>query len=90
MFEYEDEYSLFHAKQGLILSIIFGGLLIFVFLLSFLLPETLRIIRFSLVVSIYLLYVAYFIFCIIGTINIGKGKKKVFPLIGIFIDRINV
>ena len=34
LFDYENENSLFHAKQGLVLAAIFGGLSIFVFLSS--------------------------------------------------------
>ena len=90
IFEHKDEDSLFHTKQGMVMSIVFGGLLIFIFFLSFLLPETLRITRFSLVISIYVIYALYFTLCFMGTSDILKNRKKVFPLLGRFIDMINV
>ena len=90
MFKYEDEYSLFHAKQGMILSVFFGIMLIFIFLISFLLPETLRIARFSLVVLTYLIYLVYFILCVIGTLHVFKNKKKVFPLVDKVIHKIEI
>jgi len=74
----KDEFTLFHAKQGLVLFIAEAATSIAFFLVPFLL------------FFINLLWLAWFVLSVIGILNVLNKKKKEIPLLGKFAEKIKI
>lgn len=70
----DSEFCLHHAKQGFIISVIFVFSAIALNLINIFAPGEWRVFRLSLVIFIYVFYLAYLVFCIIAASAVLKGK----------------
>jgi hypothetical protein len=69
-----------HALNGLLLSMVFTSFALFLFLFSLILvPRDWRVLRFSLVVLLYLTYAVYFTICALGACRAVKEKRLEIP-----------
>jgi uncharacterized membrane protein len=82
----DDEFYMYHAKQGFVLAVFFAFVCIFLYFLYYFIPVHADIVKFVIVMIIYLLYVAYLTFAAMGTRMILKGEKREFPLIGKYVS----
>ena len=73
----DNEFNQFHAKQGLVLFIaeIVTAMLTWIPIIGW--------------IGGPLLYIAWFIFSIIGIVNVLQGEKKELPLIGQLAEKFN-
>ena len=79
----DDEFYMFHGKQAFVLAAyVIGACFLLYFLAHIFLPSWMDILRFILVMLIYVHYIAYAVLCVMGTLMIKNGEKKEFPLIG--------
>lgn len=84
----DDEFYMFHAKQAFVLAayVIASCSLLYYFAHIFL-PSWMDILRFILVMIIYVHYILYAAACVMGTMMIKNGEKKDFPYIGKYVAR---
>jgi hypothetical protein len=83
----DDDFYMYHAKQGFILALFFTCACTFLFLLPFFISTRAYILKFIIVMFIYILYVIYITLAIIGTRMIKNMEKKEFPFIGVYITK---
>jgi hypothetical protein len=95
----DDDFYMYHAKQGFILALFFTCVCIFLYLLPFFIStktQTLNasyllkfahILKFIIALLIYILYAIYIALAVIGTRMIIKMEKKEFPYIGAYIAK---
>lgn len=81
----EDEFYMFHAKQGFVLAVFFTGVCTFLYFFLYFIPVHADIFKFLIVMIIYILYVAYITFAAMGTRMILKHEKNEFPYIGKYV-----
>lgn len=81
----EDEFYMFHAKQGFVLAVFFTGICTFLYFFLYFIPVHADIFKFLIVMIIYILYVAYITFAAMGTRMILKQEKSELPYIGKYI-----
>lgn len=85
----DDEFYMFHGKQAFVLAAyVIGACVLFYFMAHIFLPSWMDVVRFILVMLIYLHYVVYVVLCIMGTFMINRGEKKVFPYIGKYTSKL--
>jgi hypothetical protein len=70
----DNQFCIHHAKQGYILSAMFVFTAIVLNLINIFTPGEWREFRLSLVIFIYIFYLAYLIFCFIAANSVLKGK----------------
>ena len=83
----DDDFYMHHARQGFILALFFTCACTFLYLLPFFVSIRAYIIKFIIVVLMYILYAIYIALAIIGTRMIIKMEKKDFPFIGATITK---
>ncbi|MCL1833311.1 MAG: hypothetical protein FWG49_02300 [Leptospirales bacterium] len=83
----DDDFYMYHAKQGFILALFFTCACTFLYLLPFFISTKAYALRFIIVLFIYILYAVYIALAIIGTRMIIKMEKKEFPFIGTHITK---
>ena len=81
----EDEFYMFHAKQGFVLAVFFTGVCTFLYFFLYFIPVHADIFKFLIVMIIYILYIAYAALAVMGTQMIKKGEKSEFPQIGKYV-----
>ena len=81
----EDEFYMFHAKQGFVLAVFFTGVCTFLYFFLYFIPVHADIFKFLIVMLIYILYIAYTVLAVMGTQMIKKGEKNEFPRIGKYV-----
>ena len=85
----DDGFYMYHAKQGFVLSayVITSNSVLYYFAHIFL-PSWMDILRFILVMLIYVQYILYAAACVMGTMMIKRNEKKDFPYIGEYVARL--
>ena len=83
----DDDFYMYHAKQGFILALFFTGACTFLYLLPYFISIRAYILKFIIVLLIYILYAIYIAIAIIGTRMIKRMEKKEFPFIGAYITK---
>ena len=90
----DDEFYMYHAKQGFVLAVFFTGTCTFLYFFYYFIPVHADIFKFLIVMIIYILYIAYFVLAVMGTMMIKKREKNEFPHIGKYIaqytSRLNI
>ena len=81
----EDEFYMYHAKQGFVLAVFFTGVCTFLYFMLFFVSVHADILKFLIVMIIYLLYICYIAIAYMGTKMIKNGEKNEFPYIGRYI-----
>jgi len=81
----EDEFYMYHAKQGFVLAVFFTGACTFLYFFLYFIPVHADVFKFIIVMLIYILYAAYITFAAMGTRMILKGEKNEFPHIGKYV-----
>ena len=81
----EDEFYMYHAKQGFVLAVFFTGVCTFLYFFLYFIPVHADIFKFLIVMLIYILYIAYTALAVMGTQMIKKGEKNEFPHIGKYV-----
>ncbi len=81
----DDEFIIFHSKQGFILATYMAIFSSLVFIVSGLIDTAM--VRLGLVVLIYLNYAVYLFLCIWGTFYIITGKRKNLPFTAQYMNR---
>jgi uncharacterized membrane protein len=83
----DDDFYMYHAKQGFILALFFTCACTFLFLLPFFISIRAYTLKFIIVLLIYILYAIYIALAIFGTKMIKNMEKKEFPYIGEYITK---
>ena len=83
----DDDFYMYHAKQGFILALFFTCVCTFLYLLPFFISTMAYTLKFIITVLIYILYAVYIALAVIGTRMIKKVEKKEFPYIGPYITK---
>jgi uncharacterized membrane protein len=83
----DDDFYMYHARQGFILALFFTCACIFLYLLPFFISTRAYTLKFIIVLLIYILYVIYIALAVIGTMMIKRMEKKEFPFIGVYITK---
>ncbi|HNX23020.1 MAG TPA: hypothetical protein PKG60_03170 [Spirochaetota bacterium] len=83
----EDEFYMYHAKQGFVLAVFFTGTCTFLYFFLFFIPVHADIFKFLIVMFIYILYIAYTALAVMGTKMIKNGEIKDFPYVGEYIGK---
>lgn len=83
----EDEFYMYHAKQGFVLAVFFTGTCTFLYFFLFFIPVHADIFKFLIVMLIYILYIAYTALAVMGTKMIKNGEIKDFPYVGKYIGK---
>jgi uncharacterized membrane protein len=90
----EDEFYMYHAKQGFVLAVFFTGTCTFLYFFLYFIPVHADIFKFIIVMFIYILYIVYITLAVMGTMMIKKGEKKEFPHVGKYVaqytSRLNI
>ncbi len=81
----DDEFYMYHAKQGFVLAVFFTAVCTFLYFLLFFVSVHADVLKFIIVMVIYLLYVAYIYLAVLGTRMIKENEKKEFPYIGRYV-----
>jgi len=81
----EDEFYMYHAKQGFVLAVFFTGVCIFLYFFLYFVSVHADILKFLIVMLIYILYIVYIALAVMGTKMIKNGEKKEFPHIGKYV-----
>ena len=85
----DDEFYMFHGKQAFVLAAyVIAACFLLYFLAHIFLPSWMDILRFILVMLIYVHYIVYIALCIMGTLMMRKGEMKEFPYIGKYTSRL--
>jgi len=88
MIKKDDELYMFHARRAFVLAIYVIAACTLLYLLAFIfIPSWMDIVRFIVVIIIYVHYVLYAAICVLGTMMLKKGEKKEFPFIGIYVSK---
>ena len=82
----DDEFYMYHAKQGFILALFFTGVCTFLYFFLYFISVRADIFKFIIVMVIYILYIIYISFAALGTRMILKGEKGELPFIGRYIS----
>jgi hypothetical protein len=83
----DDEFYMYHAKQGFVLAVFFTGSCTFLYLLIYFVSVHADILKFIIVMLIYILYIIYFAIFIMGTRMIKNREKKDLPYISPYIHK---
>jgi hypothetical protein len=83
----DDDFYMYHAKQGFILALFFTCACTFLYLLQFFISIRAYTLKFIIVLFIYILYAIYIALAVIGTRMIKNMEKKEFPFIGATITK---
>jgi len=83
----DDEFYMYHARQGFILALFFTGACTLLYLLPFVISTRAYVLKFIIVLFIYILYAIYIALAVIGTMMIKRMEKKEFPFIGAHITK---
>ena len=83
----DDDFYMYHAKQGFILALFFTCTCTFLYLLPCFISTKAFTLKFIIVLFIYILYAIYIAFAIIGTRMIKNMEKKEFPFIGAYVTK---
>ncbi len=81
----DDEFYMYHAKQGFVLAVFFTGVCTFLFFFLYFVSVRADILKFIIVMVIYFLYIVYIVFAVMGTRMILRGEKGEFPHIGKYV-----
>ncbi len=85
----DDEFYMFHGKQAFVLAAyVIAACFLLYFLAHIFLPSWMDILRFILVLLIYVHYIVYIALCVMGTLMIKKGEKREFPYIGRYTSKL--
>jgi hypothetical protein len=85
----DDEFYMFHGKQAFVLAAyVIAACFLLYFLAHIFLPSWMDILRFILVMLIYVHYIVYIALCIMGTLMMNKGEQKEFPYIGKYTSKL--
>ncbi len=82
----DDEFYMYHAKQGFVLAVFFTGTCTFLYFFLYFVSVHADILKFIIVMMIYILYIIYIAVAVIGTRMILKNEKGEFPHIGKYIS----
>ncbi|HOM88663.1 MAG TPA: hypothetical protein PLH80_03700 [Spirochaetota bacterium] len=77
-----------HAKRGLLYAGVFVFAALVLFLLSFILPRSWRLLSFIVTIVLYINYFIYYAIVIIHIFNIWKGKDFSIPKFEIYLEKI--
>jgi len=83
----EDEFYMYHAKQGFVLAVFFTGVCTFLYFFLYFIPVHSDIFKFLIVMLIYILYIAYTALAVMGTQMIKNSEIKDFPYFGKYIGK---
>ena len=83
----DDDFYMYHARQGFILALFFTCACTFLYLLPFFISIMAYTLKFIIVLFIYILYAIYIALAVIGTRMIKRMEKKEFPIIGVYITK---
>ena len=86
----EEEVLLHHVKQAFLLAFVFAGTLIVLNFVLVMAPRGEGYFRYGLVISIYFLYLLYFILCLVGTGAVLRSRKLNIPLVHNYAERLNI
>jgi len=90
----EDQFYIYHAKQGFVLAVFFTAVCTFLYFFLYFIPVHADIFKFLIVMVIYILYLAYIYLAVLGTKMIQKGEKGEFPHIGkhvtVYTSKLNI
>jgi hypothetical protein len=82
----DDEFYMYHAKQGFVLALFFTGVCTFLYFFLYFISVRADIFKFIIVMIIYALYIIYAVIAVAGTRMILKNEKGEFPHIGRYIS----
>ena len=82
----DDEFYMYHAKQGFVLAVFFTGACIFLYFFLYFVSVHADIFKFLIVMIIYILELVYIAISVIGTRMILRNEKGEFPHIGKYIS----
>ncbi len=82
----DDEFYMYHAKQGFVLAVFFTGVCTFLYFLLFFVSVHADVLKFMIVIFIYILYIIYAAIAYLGTKMIISHEKNEFPHIGKYIS----
>jgi len=83
-----DDFIIFHIKQSFAMAF---GFTVCLTALGFLLSlMRYGILNFVFVITVYVVYLLYFVLSVIGTRAVLRGKKIEFPVIGGYAARLNI
>jgi hypothetical protein len=90
----DDEFYMYHAKQGFVLAVFFTGVCTFLYFFLYFVSVHADIFKFIIVMMIYILYIIYITFAALGTRMIMKGEKGELPFIGrhisVYTSKLNI
>jgi len=82
----DDEFYMYHAKQGFVLAVFFTGTCTFLFFFLYFVSVHADIFKFLIVMIIYILELVYFAIAVMGTRMILRNEKGEFPYISKYIS----
>jgi len=82
----DDEFYMYHAKQGFVLAVFFTGTCTFLFFFLYFVSVHADIFKFLIVMIIYILELVYIAIAVMGTRMILRNEKGEFPHIGKYIS----
>ncbi len=87
-FKKDDDFLIFHSKQAFLMAAYVSIFSSIVFIISGVIDTA--VVRFGLVALIYLHYILYLVFCILGTFYLATGKRSSLPFIGRYMEKIEL
>ena len=86
----DDRFLMFHAVQGFVLAAFFFSVALILYFLTALVPAGGGIIKFVIVMMIYISYLAYIVFAAAGTRFLIKNLEKGIPFFEKIAQRIEI
>ena len=83
----DDEFYMYHAKQGFVFAVFFTGSCTFLYFFIYFISVHADVLKFVIVMMIYILYILYFAIFVIGTRMIRNMEKKDFPYLNSYIAK---
>ena len=90
VFKKNDAFLMHHAKQALLMGMVFTGIPIVLTFSSVFIPISQRWVKLLFVILIYVSHLTYFALCAWGVLKIRENSLYAFPLIKKFANKINV
>jgi len=86
----DDTFAMEHAKQGFIMAVFFTAVLSFLAFSTVFVPINLRIVKFIIVILMYIAELAYLALCVLGTYIIVKKLDKSIPVFSVYASKVDV
>jgi hypothetical protein len=88
--KYRDQFAMHHAKQAFVMALFFTAVPVLLTFSSVFIPISLRAIKLSFVILIFLSHLSYFALCARGIIKMKEKASYDFPVIGKYAKKIAV